>query len=421
MATSMTQKGIEIMKQAVAADEGKNYEQAIKLYLTGIDYFMTGLKYEKNERSKEMIRSKIGEYMDRVEHLKKALSDPPEKKAAKASSGGNGDGPDDEKKAFQGALEGAIVREKPNVAWDDVVGLKPAKAALKEAVIYPLKFPHLFTGKRKPWMGILMYGPPGTGKSYLAKAVATEVDSTFFSVSSSDLVSKWMGESEKLVKSLFEMAREEKPSIVFIDEIDALASARSDNESESSRRIKTEFLVQMQGVGNDSTGVLVLGATNIPWNIDSAIRRRFEKRIYIPLPDEQARHHMFKVHLGKTEHTLKDSHFEELGKRTEGYSGSDISVVVRDAIMEPIRRLQIATHFKKVTDKDGVEKYEPCSPGVPGAEEMDLMSIKPEMVTANPICPEDFFRALGSVRPSVSDEDLVNHEKFTSDFGSEGA
>src|SRR5271156_4489405 len=112
---------------------------------------------------------------------------------------------------------GAILTETPNVKWDDVAGLEGAKESLKEAVILPIKFPHLFTGKRTPWRGILLYGPPGTGKSYLAKAVATEAQGTFFSISSSDLLSKWMGESEKLVKSLFQMARENKPAIIFID------------------------------------------------------------------------------------------------------------------------------------------------------------------------------------------------------------
>lgn len=181
----------------------------------------------------------------------------------------------------------------------------------------------------------------------MAKAVATEANnSTFFSVSSSDLVSKWLGESEKLVKNLFELARQHKPSIIFIDEVDSLCSSRSDNESESARRIKTEFLVQMQGiffnaekfinddliffysslifnfqgVGNDNEGILVLGATNIPWVLDSAIRRRFEKRIYIPLPEEHARLLMFKLHLGNTSHELNESDLKELAKRTEGYA-----------------------------------------------------------------------------------------------------
>ena len=208
--------------------------------------------------------------------------------------------------------------EKPNVKWDDVAGLENAKESLKEAVILPIKFPHLFTGKRKPWKGILLYGPPGTGKSFLAKAVATEANnSTFFSISSSDLLSKWLGESEKLVKNLFELARAHKPSIIFIDEVDSLCSARSDNESESARRVKTEFLVQMQGVGNDNDQILVLGATNIPWCLDAAIRRRFEKRIYISLPDAPARQRMFKLHLGNTPHNLKEEDFNELAAKSE--------------------------------------------------------------------------------------------------------
>lgn len=258
--------------------------------------------------------------------------------------------------------------EKPNVRWDDVAGLEAAKEALKEAVILPIKFPHLFTGKRTPWQGILLYGPPGTGKSYLAKAVATEANkSTFFSVSSSDLVSKWLGESEKLVKNLFELAREHRPSIVFIDEVDSLCGSRSENESESARRIKTEFLVQMQvrqikapskcawllcflqGVGTNNKDVLVLGATNIPWCLDSAIRRRFEKRIYIPLPEAPARGKMFRLHLGNTPHELTDADFQKLADVTNGYSGADIAICVREALMSPIRKVQTATHFKKVS------------------------------------------------------------------------
>jgi vacuolar protein-sorting-associated protein 4 len=151
-------------------------------------------------------------------------------------------------------LDEAIVREKPNVKWSDIAGLEAAKNALKEAIVLPIQFPQMFVGMRKPWKGILLYGPPGTGKSLLAKACATgnasilECQATFFSVSSSDLISKYVGESEKLVRTLFELARENKPSIIFIDEIDSLTGARSDGENESSRRVKTEFLVQMQGI-----------------------------------------------------------------------------------------------------------------------------------------------------------------------------
>ena len=272
--------------KATELDRAGSYQEALQSYQNSVEYFLHALKYEPcGDRAKESIRARCNDYLARAEVLKDMVSGKKvEKKAVQDGEGGKKeDG--DERSKFKDNLSSAIVMEKPNVKWDDVCGLEAAKEALKEAVILPIKFPQLFTGKRKPWRGILLFGPPGTGKSYLAKAVATEANnSTFLSVSSSDLVSKWLGESEKLVRSLFELAREKKPSIVFVDEVDSLCGSRSENESESARRIKTEFLVQMQGVGNDNDGVLVLGATNIPWTLDSAIRRRFEKRIYIPLP-----------------------------------------------------------------------------------------------------------------------------------------
>ena len=154
----------------------------------------------------------------------------------------------------------------------------------------------------------------------MAKAVATEANqSTFFSISSSDLLSKWLGESEKLVRNLFELARQNKPSIIFIDEVDSLCSARSDTESESARRVKTQFLIEMQGVGKSMEGVLVLGATNIPWCLDPAIRRRFEKRIYISLPELPARINMFKSNLGQTPHELTEEDFRKLGEMSQKY------------------------------------------------------------------------------------------------------
>jgi len=195
----------------------------------------------------------------------------------------------------------------------------------------------------------------------LAKAVATEADSTFFAVSSSDLVSKWMGESEKLVSQLFSMAREKAPSIIFIDEIDSLCGSRGDSgESEAARRIKTEILVQMQGVSSGSGQVLVLAATNTPYSLDQAVRRRFDKRIYIPLPDAAARAHMFKVHLGDTPHALVEADFAALGARTEGFSGSDVAVAVKDVLFEPVRKTQEATHFRAVAGPKG-ERVRPLA------------------------------------------------------------
>lgn len=214
----------------------------------------------------------------------------------KKPQGGGKDGKDDEENdQFKNQLSEAIVKEKPDVQWDDVAGLENAKIAIKEAVIMPIQFPNFFTGLVKPWKGILLYGPPGTGKTMLAKACANEADSTFFSMSSSDLISKFVGESAKLISTLFKMAREEEASIIFLDEIDSLVSARAEGESESTKQVKTEFLVQMDGVGSEKGRLLVLGATNIPWNLDQAMLRRFEKRVYIDLPDFSARRYLLEV------------------------------------------------------------------------------------------------------------------------------
>jgi vacuolar protein-sorting-associated protein 4 len=153
----------------------------------------------------------------------------------------------------------------------------------------------------------------------------------------------------RLVKALFSMARENKPSVIFIDEIDALCGPRGEGESEASRRIKTEILVQMDGVGNDSKGILVLGATNIPWQLDAAIRRRFQRRVHIGLPDTNGRARMFKLAIGDTDTALVASDYNVLASKSEGFSGSDISNVVQHALMRPVRTILQATHFKPVS------------------------------------------------------------------------
>ncbi|XP_013385057.1 vacuolar protein sorting-associated protein 4B-like isoform X1 [Lingula anatina] len=428
------QKAIDIVTKAVKEDEKKNYEEALRLYTHGVESFLHAIKYEADsDKAKESIRAKCILYLDRAEKLKQHVSGKKQKAVKDGSSGGNkkkgdNDSSDSdsegnaEKKKFQTQLKGAIVMEKPNIKWEDVAGLDGAKEALKEAVMLPIE------GKRQPQRGILLYGPPGTGKSYLAKAVATEANnSTFFSVSSFDLVSKWLGESEKLVKNLFEMAREHKPSIIFIDDFDSLCSSRSDNESELARRIKTEFLAQMQGVGNDNDGILVLVATSIPWVLDSALRRSFEKRIYIPLPEAPARATMFQLHLRNTPNFLTQGDFRVLGLKTEGYTGADISVVVRDALMQSVRKVQNATHFKRVRgpsrDNPDVivsDLLTPCSPDDPQAMEMNWMDVPGDKFFEPVVSMSDMLMSLGMTKPTVNKADLDEMQRFTDDFGSEG-
>lgn len=174
-----------------------------------------------------------------------------------------------------------ICMANPGVYFKDIIGLTEAKRLLKEAVLMPMKYPHLFTGLLEPWKGILLFGPPGTGKTMLAKAVATECRTTFFNISASSIVSKWRGDSEKLVRVLFELAKHYEPSTIFIDEIDSIMSQRDAGEHEGSRRMKTELLIQMDGLVKNKEKIFLLAASNLPWDLDMALLRRLEKRVRV--------------------------------------------------------------------------------------------------------------------------------------------
>ena len=231
-----------------------------------------------------------------------------------------------------------ILDRNPNVSFHHIAELKLAKQLLKEAVVMPVKYPQLFQGIVRPWKGILLYGPPGTGKTMLAKAVATECRTTFFNISASSIVSKWRGDSEKLVRALFDLAVHYAPSTIFIDELDALMSARSSDgsEHEGSRRMKTELLIQMDGLSKRENGdvVFVLAASNVPWDLDGAVLRRLEKRILVGLPSVQARRQMFQDNLHSVETNFD---FDAAAANTEGHSGADIDIICREATMRTVR------------------------------------------------------------------------------------
>lgn len=292
-------------------------------------------------------------------------------------------------------LERDILQKNPNIHWDDIADLHEAKRLLEEAVVLPMWMPDYFKGIRRPWKGVLMVGPPGTGKTMLAKAVATECGTTFFNVSSSTLTSKYRGESEKMVRLLFEMARFYAPSTIFIDEIDSLCSRRgSETEHEASRRVKSELLVQMDGVGSEEATkvVMVLAATNFPWDIDEALRRRLEKRIYIPLPTDEGREALLKINLRdvKLDPTVD---LASVSRKLKGYSGADITNVCRDASMMSMRRKIAGLKPEQIRQL--------------ATEEVDL-----------PVSTQDFSEAISKCNKSVSKQDLEKYDCWMREFGS---
>jgi len=308
------------------SQESGDLDRAVGHYKAGIRAFMDAKKLEPNARKQQQLLEQIEKFLVKAETLKQI------------SQGNQHSSNSQDENAAENKFDEQILKQDTGVLFDDVVGLDSVKKALTEAVILPSENPEIFKGLRKPPKGLLLFGPPGTGKTMVAKALAGESKATFFNISASSIVSKFMGEGEKKVKALFDLAYKKRPSIIFIDEIDSLLSKRDANDHEASSRLKTEFLIQMDGVGSKE-GVFVLAATNLPDRLDDALLRRLTKRFYVPLPSMEARkaivQKMLRKH--KERHLLGAKDLEKIARATDGYSASDVAAVVKDAAMGPIR------------------------------------------------------------------------------------
>lgn len=312
---------VKYAREAIAMDRKGAREEAILNYERAVEILQKLYDLYPNSPQSRIYLQRIKAYRDRISELQ-VRGDP---RADPAQRGRE--------------FEVNVLPERPSVRWSDIAGLEEAKRAIEEAIVFPAKRPDLFP---LGWpRGILLFGPPGCGKTLLAAAMANEIDAHFICEDAATLMSKWLGESEKNVAKLFERARglsnSGRPVIIFIDEIDSIAGVRLD-EVGGEVRMRNQFLKEMDGVIDKSKNhrIYVVGATNKPWDLDEPFIRRFQKRIYVPLPDREARLGILKI-LVKDLKLDGDVDLQRLADLLEGYSGSDIKDLIQTAHMKVIR------------------------------------------------------------------------------------
>ncbi|HIP56613.1 MAG TPA: ATP-binding protein [Ignisphaera aggregans] len=362
------------LNDALTNEKVGNIHEAAKYYRKAAEILMLIANNYPSDPLAKMYRELADSYMRKAKELERSEIIP-------VSSGPTKDMSESD------IVEEFIVKEKPRVRFEDIIGLDEAKQAIIDSIVYPSKRPDLFP---LGWpRGILLYGPPGCGKTMLAAAVANEVDGVFMHIDAANIMSKWLGEAEKRVAMIFRYAyrvseEQGKPVIIFIDEADALLGVY-EHEIGGEARVRNQFLKEMDGLNSKSAKhlVYVIAATNKPWKLDIGFLRRFQRRIYVPPPNRDARRALFEYYT-RYIRVAPDVDFDLLADRTEGYSASDIRDVVMEAHLITIREL-----FK--------------SGNIYG---------EPRPVTMN-----DFLYVISRRRPSISRELLKLYEEWSQRFG----
>ncbi len=372
---SMAQAGT-LVSRAIDYENRGLYPSAVEYYKRALTCLSTIAKNKNNEHIKDMLLKKMTTYKERSEELEDIIrnqtnlsmiimvdskkvtpNNPISSNNTNNNSNNNNNnaqfpminsncGYDDSESENQYSKK--KLKNLPTVTFDDIIGLKEVKELLLDTITLPYEMPQLFTGNRKPAQSILLYGAPGNGKTELARALASTSKMSFYSISYADIISKYVGESERNIKDLFDEVKANTPCILFIDELDSICSKRGDSSVDGGSKTKTlqEFLVQLDGICDVSlAGVLLLGATNLPWELDAAMLRRFSHRVYITMPSNEARREMFEKYINKNENNIDILEFGLLALTTENYSASDIANVCRIAAMKPLTRIKAASKF----------------------------------------------------------------------------
>ena len=389
--------------EAIRLDSQGAHGMAIQMYQKAISTLVKLVHLYPDYRLNRQYTERAMAYQERVKAIQAAhgllpQDQEPEIEWTPHANAGNGSGasptnPNSQKgpqvvQQLKASFSELVITEKPDVKWDDVIGLEDCKQAIRESIVFPFLRPDLF---KLGWpRGLLLYGPPGCGKTMIAAATAAEIDGYFISVDAASIMSKWLGEGEKNVAKLFANARkmlsDNKPVIVFVDEIDSLLGTRG-QEVGGEVRVRDQFLRETDGINDKGKNLhlYVIGATNKPWSLDPPFLRRFAKRILVPLPDTEARMAQFRLYTAPL--TLaNDVSLESLAKLSDGYSGSDIKDICQGVQLRVVREL-----FKSGNALD-------------------------KETTTRPITVADFKEVMRTRRPSVSPDMLRAYTQWSEQF-----
>ena len=412
-------KATTLVQQAQTAEERDSIVEAHTLYVKALSLFNTILQNKQCLYLSKAITPYASECLAKAQELDLLISTG----GSSSSSGGGsskktallGGAANEEKDRMMQEL--ILTRIEPSqctVSWADIVGSEGIKRTLDEIIRLPRELPHLYTGNRKVARSVLLYGPPGTGKTLMGKAMAREAGVDFFSVSSAELISKYVGESEKYIKCLFEMVKAKKPCILFLDEVDALCSKRE--EGNHSAKTVQQFLTQLDGITNGGTmdGVFILACTNLPWALDEAMRRRLEHRIYLGLPSPRERDALLRHYVSKNEHCVTDTEFGELANCCEYFSSADIQQLCASAAMIPLKEIPTATHFELLGDGIFMVRERAHEMAMPM---LYNQVVDKTLIVAQPVAYVHLLEALEYTKSTVDVRKLEEYDAWTKQYG----